>query len=150
MNTLATHAPIDLAKHLIGLAGIESALTLPFQIPPKGDRVIDRVMGIVDVIDDASVHADFWEIHPAGDEILLLVSGRLGVTVAPEGRPEISVDIGPGEAFIVPRATWHRLQVIEPGRMLFCTPGARSEVRRCGSVRSLDGETRAGARRSVR
>ena len=37
--------------------------------------------------------------------------------------------IAKGEAFIVPRASWHRLRVLEPGRLLFFTPRAGTAPR---------------------
>lgn len=129
-HLLSTHEPFNLAHYLIGLAGAESAVVLPFRMPPRPDAALDRVLGIVDIRDDASVHADCWERHPVGDEVLCMLSGRLRATVAGPDQAEITVDIAAGEAFIVPRASWHRLQVIEPGRLLFCTAGAHSEVRR--------------------
>jgi mannose-6-phosphate isomerase-like protein (cupin superfamily) len=81
------------------------------------------LIGMSDFSDDASVHADQWEIHPAGDEILCVLEGRLLATVDQDGAVEDAV-IGPGEALIVPKRSWHRLQVLEPGRLLFFTPTA--------------------------
>lgn len=47
-----------------------------------------------------------WEMHPAGDEIVCLVSGR-----------------APGSFVIVPRGTWHTARTRVPTTMLFITPG---------------------------
>ncbi|HEX2561113.1 cupin domain-containing protein [Phenylobacterium sp.] len=81
------------------------------------------LIGVSDFSDDASVHADHWEIHPAGDEILCVLQGRLLATVDQDGAVE-AAEIGPGEALIVPKRSWHRLQVLKPGRLLFFTPTA--------------------------
>ena len=65
-----------------------------------------------------------WERHPAGDEILLLLSGRALLVL--EGQADASdeeIEMGAGETCVVPRGRWHRVKVIEPGDMVFMTPG---------------------------
>ena len=65
-----------------------------------------------------------WERHPAGDEILLLLSGRAIVVLearAAEGDEEIAMVAG--EVCIVPRGRWHRVKTVEPGEMVFMTLG---------------------------
>jgi len=86
-------------------------------------------LGVVAFHDDRSVHADCWECHPAGDEVLCVLEGRLLVTPDRGGATEDAV-IGQGQAFIVPRRTWHRLLVLEPGRLPFLTPRAGARRRR--------------------
>lgn len=66
-----------------------------------------------------------WEVHPAGDEILLLLSGEM--TIILEGDPDETFTMQSGEAFIVPRGRWHRVKVTEPGEMVFMTPGEGTE-----------------------
>lgn len=71
---------------------------------------------------------DHWERHPAGDEILTLLSGEMELLLdEPEG--EQRVRLKAGETFIVPRGVWHRGLVKEPGRLVFLTPGAGTEHR---------------------
>ncbi len=63
-----------------------------------------------------------WEMHPAGEELLLCHSGRFEVVLeGPEG--EATVELIGGQAFVVPRGAWHRLRVREPGRVVFVTWG---------------------------
>jgi mannose-6-phosphate isomerase-like protein (cupin superfamily) len=70
-----------------------------------------------------------WEVHPAGDELLYLLSGAVGV-VMEEGGAERTVELSrAGEACLIPRGTWHRLVVREPGDVLFVTPGAGTRHR---------------------
>ncbi|XDF37046.1 hypothetical protein RBH89_08330 [Paracidovorax avenae] len=38
-----------------------------------------------------------------------------------------------GQMFVVLRGTWHRLQVVQPGRLMSVTPGRGSEHRRVGA-----------------
>ncbi len=64
-----------------------------------------------------------WEKHPAGDEIVMLWSGR-GTLVLRSGTGEETVALGePGAYVVVPRGTWHTARIAEPTRMLFITPG---------------------------
>ncbi len=63
-----------------------------------------------------------WEMHPAGEELLICQSGRFEVRLdGPDG--EAGVELDAGQAFVVPRGAWHRLRVREPGRMIFVTWG---------------------------
>lgn len=63
-----------------------------------------------------------WEMHPAGEELLFCQSGRFEVRLeGPDG--ETGVELGAGQAVVVPRGVWHRLLVREAGRMLFVTWG---------------------------
>jgi mannose-6-phosphate isomerase-like protein (cupin superfamily) len=102
------------------------------RIPRRFDRNDDALdicaFGIAAVTDDRSVHADHWEIHPAGDEILCVLDGRVLARVEGDGAVEEAV-IEAGQALIVPRGCWHRLQVLEPGRLLFATPRPGSRLR---------------------
>ena len=62
------------------------------------------------------------EMHPDGDELLYLVEGAVDV-VLDEEAGERCLSIQPGQAFIVPRAVWHRVMVKEACRPLYFTPG---------------------------
>ena len=69
-----------------------------------------------------------WEMHPAGEEIVYLLSGAIDLVL--EGADgEHAVPLGAGEAFIVPRGTWHRAVVHEPGQIMFITRGAGTRHR---------------------
>jgi quercetin dioxygenase-like cupin family protein len=71
---------------------------------------------------------DFWERHPGGDELVVLLSGRVEVIQdLPQG-PR-TVVLLPGQAMINPKGTWHTSDVHEPGLALFVTPGAGTEHR---------------------
>jgi mannose-6-phosphate isomerase-like protein (cupin superfamily) len=71
---------------------------------------------------------DVWERHPAGDEVVLCVSGRMTVIREIDGEPD-PVEIGPGEAMINPAGVWHTADVDEPVRFLTITPGVGTEHR---------------------
>jgi mannose-6-phosphate isomerase-like protein (cupin superfamily) len=81
----------------------------------------DRVVGALHGVKRADFHPDEWEMHPAGDELLYLLSGALDV-ILQEPRAERRVVLRAGEGFIVPRGLWHRLVMHRPSDLLFCTP----------------------------
>jgi mannose-6-phosphate isomerase-like protein (cupin superfamily) len=68
------------------------------------------------------------ERHIDGDELLYLISGVVRVSLDHDDREPEVVTLGPGDAFVVPQGTWHRVLVDEPSDLLFMTPG-RNEVR---------------------
>jgi len=68
------------------------------------------------------------EMHPDGDELLYLVSGRVDLILELDGTSttvgaERLETLQPGEAIIVPKGTWHRVEVREPSRLVHITPG---------------------------
>jgi mannose-6-phosphate isomerase-like protein (cupin superfamily) len=65
---------------------------------------------------------DIWEMHPAGDEVVCLLSGAIGV-VLDEERGERVIELEPGQTCIVPRGVWHRAVVRQPGDTLHITRG---------------------------
>jgi hypothetical protein len=71
---------------------------------------------------------DTWERHPAGDELVVLVSGRADLLQEVDGAV-VTVGLSPGMAGINPRGVWHTADVHEPGAALFITPGQGTEVR---------------------
>lgn len=70
-----------------------------------------------------------WEMHPKGDEIVCLLSGRVTFVLAlADG--EQAVELSENGAFlIVPKGTWHTAKVHEPSHMLFITAGEDTQHR---------------------
>jgi mannose-6-phosphate isomerase-like protein (cupin superfamily) len=91
-------------------------------IAERHDLDHGRLMGST----DQSKDWDHWERHPAGDEILTLLSGEMVIVLETDG-VEQRTAIKPGETFIVPKGVWHRGIVSAPGRLMFVTPGAGTE-----------------------
>jgi uncharacterized cupin superfamily protein len=71
---------------------------------------------------------DTWERHPAGDEIVVLLAGRVDVIQDLDGVEQV-VELRPGHALVNPAGVWHTAQVHEPGSALFITPGEGTEVK---------------------
>ena len=70
-----------------------------------------------------------WEIHPAGDEVVVLMSGYADMILDRGGRHEVSSLALPGAFVIVPKGTWHTARTSTPTSMLFVTPGQGTENR---------------------
>lgn len=66
-----------------------------------------------------------WEMHPAGDEVVCLLSGRASFEF--EGRGTVAELTTPGSFVIVPRGTWHTAHTDVRTTMLFVTPGEGTE-----------------------
>ncbi|HJQ58149.1 MAG TPA: cupin domain-containing protein [Vineibacter sp.] len=69
-----------------------------------------------------------WEMHPAGDEIVYLLSGAMDLVLDEAGGAR-TVRLRAGEAVIVPKGIWHRGIVHRAGEALFITPGAGTQHR---------------------
>ena len=74
---------------------------------------------------------DHWEMHPAGDELIVLVSGAVEFRLQ-NASGERTVEVRGGEAYLVPRGTWHVARVLEPCQMFVITTGAGTQVRPLG------------------
>jgi hypothetical protein len=69
-----------------------------------------------------------WERHPAGDEVVMCLSGRMTVIREVDGEHE-PVRLGPYEAMINPSGVWHTADLHEPVRFMTITPGQGTEHR---------------------
>ena len=80
-------------------------------------------LAVFHVETDADVHAGHWERHPDADEAVCCLHGaiRLHVRPARPGRPDEVVRLLPGQAVIVPRDRWHRVELDEPSDLLVVT-----------------------------
>ncbi len=64
-----------------------------------------------------------WEKHPAGDEMVILLSGRAEFVLRRDSGDESVILEHPGSFVIVPRNTWHTARIDQATSMLFVTPG---------------------------
>lgn len=70
-----------------------------------------------------------WEMHPSGDELVLLLSGRMTFIMEGTEGSVYRTELSAGEAILVPRGTWHTADVPEPAEALFVTPGSGTRHR---------------------
>lgn len=69
-----------------------------------------------------------WEMHPAGDEFIYLLSGAVTLHLDDKGSVTTVALKGRG-ATVVPRGVWHTAKVHAPSRMLFATLGEGTQHR---------------------
>lgn len=93
-------------------------------IQERTDLEEGRLMGVT----SQSKDWDHWERHPAGEEILTLLSGEMELVLDMQGGEQRTI-LKAGETFIVPSGIWHRGIVKEAGRLMFVTAGAGTEHR---------------------
>jgi mannose-6-phosphate isomerase-like protein (cupin superfamily) len=115
---------LDLASTFVVLQPDKSAV--PVTVTPtiwdELDRRFDEFKGRV-LVSCFGFEGDWdtWEMHPAGDELVCLLSGRASFEF--EGRGTVAELSVPGSFVIVPRGTWHTAHTDVPTKMLFVTPG---------------------------
>lgn len=130
MTPKLEHAVVPLAGKVVNIsrAGVAAIASCP-PGPPK--RIDGYTIGVIPDLDGPSPHRG--EMHPDGDELLYLVSGAIevvfddgdGATVG----AETTVALRDGDAVIVPRGVWHRIEVVEPAYFVHVTPGPNGGAR---------------------
>ena len=64
-----------------------------------------------------------WEMHPEGDECVILLSGKATMALLKDGEEHTTTLDTPGQYIVVPRGAWHKALEAENATMLFITPG---------------------------
>lgn len=72
---------------------------------------------------------DSWEMHPAGDEFVCLLSGQIDFILEQNGAEKVVSLNVPGAYLLVPRGTWHTAKVRSLNSVLFITPGEGTQHR---------------------
>ncbi|WGS54142.1 cupin domain-containing protein [Paraburkholderia sp. D15] len=80
-----------------------------------------RMLALYRVNDSNDVHYPVWEMHPEGDELLVVADGSMSVELR-DGEASGLTRLSPHAAFVVPAMTWHRLIVHEPSVLMVITP----------------------------
>ncbi|MGW9672207.1 cupin domain-containing protein [Streptomyces koyangensis] len=80
----------------------------------------DGAEGRLVMIFDGDGPGDHWESHPAGDELVVCLSGSVTVTREVDGAPD-RVVLGPGEATVNPAGVWHAVDLEGPASLLSVT-----------------------------
>jgi mannose-6-phosphate isomerase-like protein (cupin superfamily) len=111
--------------------GVVADVTRDFSIafrsaPPGPPRRIDGyTIGAVPISVGEAFHRG--EVHPDGDEFLLVVSGGMELILDDGDEHDVGfetrVPMGAGDAYIVPRGAWHRIEASEPSFLVHVTPG---------------------------
>jgi mannose-6-phosphate isomerase-like protein (cupin superfamily) len=109
--------------------------------PPGPPRRIDGyTIGVIANIDGPGPHGG--EVHPDGDEFLYVVSGTMEL-ILDDGDEraagvETKVLLRSGDAYVVPRGVWHRLEPVEPSHLIHVTPGPNGGYRPRNSAQAWE------------
>jgi mannose-6-phosphate isomerase-like protein (cupin superfamily) len=123
---------VDLVDTYVSLAPSGDARTVPVDADfwpdvmagRRGDLTGGWLVATFDYGDDWSS----WERHPAGDEIVSLLTGEVEM-VLDDGGTERTVRLTAGRTCVVPRGVWHRAVVHSPAQVLHVTLGDGTEHR---------------------
>lgn len=69
---------------------------------------------------------DSWERHPAGEEVVLCLAGRITLLQEVDGEVS-SVEVEAGDYVVNPPGVWHTADVEGEATALFITPGTGTE-----------------------
>ena len=126
---MSTRDAFDLRRSVVHIFRNGSA---EISEPPSGPhRRIDGYEVGAPFMTQSAPHGG--EVHPDGDELLFIVSGRVTVVLEDEEPPR-RVDVDCGQAFIVPQGVWHRVEIDEPTQLVYVTPGPRGAHRPRGAT----------------
>jgi mannose-6-phosphate isomerase-like protein (cupin superfamily) len=64
-----------------------------------------------------------WHAHPETDDLFLVLAGRLTIDL-----PDRSVELGPGELFVVPKGVPHRPRADEEAHVLLIEPAGTTNT----------------------
>lgn len=70
-----------------------------------------------------------WERHPAGEELVMLLSGAATLVLEESGQQRAVQLSRPGSYVLVPTNAWHTARTDIPTTLLFLTPGLGTEHR---------------------
>ena len=113
----------DPSNWTVGFDRDQSASLVPARPDPPVE-VNGLTLGVATMSENAP-HGG--EMHPDGDEVLILVSGRVNVVF--EDAALDAIEMAPGDGLIVPKGVWHRVDIIEPSQIVYATPGPGGEYR---------------------
>jgi quercetin dioxygenase-like cupin family protein len=122
---LGPGAVIHLADDLVVTAAAVDAAFWNRSATTRPELIEGRILSVFDYTTTWS----WWERHPAGDELVYLISGDIELLLDdPAGARTLALQ--PGQAAIVPAGAWHRAVVLSPSQLMFVTPTpARTEHR---------------------
>lgn len=127
-------APFDLEQSSLALYRDGTSDVEPCAPGVAPRRVDGWTVGVAEMRPTDRPHHG-GEVHPDGDELAHIISGRVTLLLDDPSGEERRVELTAGQAFVIPQGVWHRLVVHEPTQVLFMTPGPNGGYR---PVRSDD------------
>ena len=119
-----TATPFDLSQSTVGLLR-DGTSDVERNTPGPPRRVDGFVVGAPLMTRNAP-HGG--EMHPDGDELLYLLSGKIEVVLEENGEERV-VEMSPGQGLVVPRGVWHRVVLRQASHLVHITPGPGGQHR---------------------
>jgi mannose-6-phosphate isomerase-like protein (cupin superfamily) len=116
---------IDLAREVVGIGRSDRRAQLVDQPGGPPQRIDGFTVGAPEITGDAPHDG---EMHPDGDELLYMISGAVTVTLELTDGDRL-VDLGAGDAVVVPAGVWHQITMREAGQLIHITPGPNGDAR---------------------
>ena len=130
-----THEARDIRRFPVHLGPGARAVPQPEYTGPEwyedyAERIApDGIEGRLVAMHTFTSNWSTWEVHPAGEEVVLCVDGEITVMQElPEGRFH-SETLSAGEYLVNPAGVWHTADVPERATVLFITPGIGTQNR---------------------
>ena len=120
MNKVVT---VDTSTHVFDI--LQDLSVFPRRQQPGPPQRIDGMTGGIVTMEHSAPHGG--EVHPDGDEILYVISGKICVTG--DSTPDERLILEPGDACIVGKGEWHKVDVLEKTQLLHITPGPNGDHR---------------------
>jgi mannose-6-phosphate isomerase-like protein (cupin superfamily) len=112
--------PFDLSTNVVGLDRHTGAACFMVRDRPGPPVRLDGHTVGMSAVGGEELHGG--EMHPDGDELLLVIDGRLRLLLELDSGERV-VDVDAGNAVVVPKGTWHRILRGEPAHIVNITPG---------------------------
>ena len=101
------------------------SMTIRSAPPGPPQRIDGYTIGAIPRVDGPGPHGG--EVHPNGDEFLFVVNGTMELILDDGDERAVGVEtkvvLRAGDAYVVPRGVWHRLESVEPSYLIHVTPG---------------------------
>jgi quercetin dioxygenase-like cupin family protein len=118
---MAIHSLEKASLFLDGKGAVQVVATGPdFYARVRSDASLGGTM--VSLGTGSGRRSSHWEMHPAGEEILVVLGGPPIVRFEHEDGRRETLQPAIGDAVIVPRGVWHRAEGV--GQILYITYGA--------------------------
>jgi len=125
---MAKPHPIDLGRTPVHLDAAAGALVLQsFDFTGEAfeayitEHCSDANPGRLVMIESSSENWPSWEMHPQGDELVIILSGA-GDFIQQQGDTQVRMSVGPGDTILNPAGVWHTADIREPIRAVYITP----------------------------
>lgn len=120
----STYVHLGLGSRVVPLPGFE--WSEDYLAKYGAETAADGPEGRLVMIGDSDASWTSWERHPAGEELVLVLSGRLTL-IQDRGGSERRTELSACKAAVNPAGVWHTVDVQEQGQVLFITPGIGTE-----------------------